>query len=57
MVKSARARIRSHRPARFPGPLPAPGVPVSRHRALRRSRLVSLFTVRVFGWRIDPRPV
>jgi hypothetical protein len=35
-VKSARSAVLAFRPARFSGPLPAPGVPLSRHRALRK---------------------
>jgi hypothetical protein len=36
IVKSARGAVPVFRPARFPGPLPAPGVPVSGHRALHK---------------------
>ena len=38
-VKSARGAVPAFRPARFPRPLPAPGVPLSGHRALRMPRL------------------
>jgi hypothetical protein len=37
-VKSARRAVPAFRPARFSGPLPAPGVPLSRHWALRKPR-------------------
>jgi len=37
-VKSARSAVPAFRPARFSGPLPAPGVPLSRHRALHMPR-------------------
>ena len=37
VVKSARGAVLVFRPIRFPGPFPAPGVPLSRHRALHKS--------------------
>jgi hypothetical protein len=37
-VKSARSAVPVFRPARFSGPFPAPGVPLSGHRALPESR-------------------
>lgn len=41
MVKSARGAVSVFRPVRFPGPFPAPGVPLSEHRALHKSRCVA----------------
>jgi hypothetical protein len=38
VVESARSAVPAFRPVRFCGPLPAPGVPLSRHRALHKSR-------------------
>ena len=38
VVKSARGAVLVFPPVRFPGPFPAPGVPLSRHRALHMSR-------------------
>jgi hypothetical protein len=38
VVKSARSAVPVFRPARFSGPFPAPGVPLSGHRALPKSR-------------------
>ncbi len=45
-VKSARDAVPTFQPVRFPGPLPAPGVPLSRHRALHKSRCGSDVLVR-----------
>jgi hypothetical protein len=39
-VKSVRGAVPFLRPARFPGPLPAPGVHLSMHRALHKPRRV-----------------
>jgi hypothetical protein len=39
-VKSVRGAVPVFRLDRFPEPLPAPGVPLSRHRALHKSRSV-----------------
>jgi hypothetical protein len=44
-VKSARSAVLAFRPARFSGPLPAPGVPLSRHRALRKPREVRMVLI------------
>jgi hypothetical protein len=37
-VGSGQGAVPVFRPARFPGPPSAPGVPITRHRALRRPR-------------------
>src|SRR5262249_3434014 len=40
VVGSSRGAVQVFRPARFLDPPPEPGVPVARHRALRKSRRI-----------------
>jgi hypothetical protein len=49
-VKSARGAVPAFRLARFPGPLPAPGVPLSGHRALHKPRLKAHGDSSSDGW-------
>jgi hypothetical protein len=40
-VGSSQGAVPVFRPARFPGPPSAPGVPITEHRALHKSRWIS----------------